>query len=105
MRLVDDPAGEVGEVCASAGVASKASSKRINAKGARASAIALQAPREREESTPPDDHLQLHRLADWHHSGDPSDRDGEAEEAEHQAGRGAEHRQRAGVLAATCRKL
>jgi hypothetical protein len=39
----------------------------------------------------------LHRLADWHHSGDPGNRDGEAGEAEPQAGRGAEHRQRAGV--------
>jgi hypothetical protein len=105
----------------------------------RASAIALQAPREREESTPPDDHLQegkseadwmirdqpilpfrgpaviakysrpgrvdhtgapLHRLADGHHTGGPGNGDSEAEEAEHQAGRGAERRQRAGVLSA-----
>jgi hypothetical protein len=104
-----------------------------------ASAIALQAHREREESTPPDDQLQpgeseadwvildqpifpfrrlaviaeyrrprrvdrsgapLHRLADWHHSGDPGNPDGEAEEAEHQADRGGEHRQCASVLSA-----
>jgi len=103
------------------------------------SPIALEAPREREESTPPDDQLHagqseadrvisdqpispfrrlaviakysrprrvdrsgapLHRLADGHHSRRPGNRDGEADEAEHQAGCGAEHRQRAGVLSA-----
>jgi hypothetical protein len=38
--------------------------------------------------------MPLHHLADWHHSGSPRNHDGEAEEAEHQADRGAEHRQR-----------
>ena len=42
----------------------------------------------------------LNCLADWHHSGHPGNRDGEGEKAEHQAGRSAEHCQRAGVLSA-----
>lgn len=42
----------------------------------------------------------LRRYADWHHSGGPGNGDGEAEEAEDQAGGDAERHERAGVMSA-----